>query len=142
MKNKEQFNNSIKVLVKAYFEGTLGHGKCCACAVGNLIASALGYKFNDRFLWTDDKEHVLSTGWYNMVLDNTETETGLKQINSTGYSIAEIILIEKAFEADVITEEDEDGYKGLCAVFDVLVKIHQGSDKELELAKSQLINLN
>lgn len=41
MKNKEQFDNSIKVLVKAYLEGTLLHLEVCACAVGNLIADGM-----------------------------------------------------------------------------------------------------
>lgn len=31
------FNNSMDILVKAYFNGHLRHNTCSACAVGNLV---------------------------------------------------------------------------------------------------------
>ncbi len=125
IKNKEQFDNSIKVLVKAYLEGTLEHGVPCACAVGNLIGEG-------KRAWYD----IVSRIKLNFDLPSATHDEGISEIKSTGYKVKEIVRIEKAFER---VTQDPDGYKGLCAVFDVLVKIHQGSDKELELAKEQLV---
>jgi len=133
MKNKEQFDNSIKVLVKAYLEGTLTHTLACSCAVGNLIS---------------DSMHCEASNWFDIVFKINHKQDplllrnyslGIKEINSTDYSIEEIILIEKAFESVVAVYDDLDGYKGLCAVFDVLIDIHKGSDKQLKLAKEELI---
>lgn len=70
-------------------------------------------------------------------LDEPSKEV-LEELNSTSYSIGEIIKIEKAFENE---KGDPDGYKGLYAVFDVLIDIHQGSDKQLKLAKDKLLQL-
>lgn len=44
MKNKEQFENSVSVLVNAFFTSTLAKGTCSACAVGNLVADGMNGK--------------------------------------------------------------------------------------------------
>jgi len=146
MKNKEQFDNSIKVLVKAYLEGTLEHSEPCACAVGNLIADGMGHTIDQKkleFDWVDKNgDSADYAGWYNNY-ESPDKEV-LKEFNSTSYSIKEIIQIENAFEGVLEIKNgfgpiDTDGYRGLCAVFDVLVQIHKGSDKQLELAKKELI---
>lgn len=38
------FNHTVSVLVKAFFEDTLVHGNCYACAVGNIVADSIGTK--------------------------------------------------------------------------------------------------
>jgi len=125
MKNKEQFDNSIKVLVKAYLEGTLTHGDPCACAVGNLIGGRAWY----------DIISYIKSGFDPLEVHNYDM--AIAEVNSTGYKLEKVVLIEKAFEC-ANHDLDKDGYKGLCAVFDVLVKIHQGGNKEFEEAKLQL----
>ncbi len=131
MKNKEQFDNSIKVLVKAYLSDTLRHANCMVCAVGNLVCAGMGYDMIPAV-----KGWELPSGQLRYYADWPYEGSGEQEINSTGYTREDIVLIEEAFESK---NGDQDGYKGLCAVFDVLVKIHQGSDKELELAKEQLV---
>jgi hypothetical protein len=38
------FNHTVNVLVKAFFEETLVHANCYACAVGNIVADSIGTK--------------------------------------------------------------------------------------------------
>ena len=45
---KATFSNSVDILVKAYFNDTLRHGNCLACAVGNLM-QASGVKFGSTY---------------------------------------------------------------------------------------------
>jgi len=68
---KELFHKSISVLVAGYFNGTLAHGSCYACAVGNLVAHGLGCKIIDdgerltihsRYRWTNDEPYPGSDG--------------------------------------------------------------------------------
>lgn len=133
MKNKEQFDNSIKVLVKAYLEDTLIHTESCACAVGNLIADGMEYTIYKNRYWKDKNNNIIYPSWFQGI--GRPNEETLELFNCTNYTVENIVLIERAFEEKF---DDVDGYKGLCAVFDVLIKIHQGSDKELEEAKLQL----
>ena len=42
---KATFSNTVDILVKAYLNDTLRHCNCYACAVGNIISSAMGYRF-------------------------------------------------------------------------------------------------
>ena len=139
MKNKEQFDNSIKVLVKAYLKGTLKHTHPCACAVGNLIAGCNNYKMvaeNNGLYWETEEGQYVYINWMD---ERWNDYTQIPQIIATSYTIQEIVRIEKAFEEIDDLRSDADGYKGLCAVFDVLIDIHKGSDKQLELAKEKLI---
>lgn len=108
---KEVYQKSVDILLDAYNAGNLFHGKCDACAVGNILGGndwvavigAFDSGFGKRFY--DFKEH------YN------ETE-GLKLIDKSGLTKKELMHIEEAFE----TADDEDGeqFKGLCAVLDVM----------------------
>ena len=130
MNNRKQFDKTIGILVKAYFNETLEHGEPCACAVGNLIL-ANGIKPS----WV----------WYNAVrrYSNPCEESNL-QIESTGYSIEEIRSIEYAFEFRQLGIEgsiemgrkDKDGYLGLMRVVDVLIEIHEGTEQEAKEAKA------
>jgi hypothetical protein len=43
MNRPELYHRTVGILYTAYFNDTLVHGTCCACAVGNLIAARLGY---------------------------------------------------------------------------------------------------
>lgn len=47
MKKPELYQMTVDILVAAYFNDTLIHGSCSACAVGNLAAAAKGYEVRD-----------------------------------------------------------------------------------------------
>lgn len=115
------FNHTVNVLVQAYLNNTLLHLDCEACAVGNIIRAS-GYRFKDA-------EH--STNWLSLI--HKECRMGTLPINNqldaeeqvrvTGYSVAELHLIEKAFESSCFAIEDS-MFNGLMAVVDVLADIH------------------
>lgn len=124
--NRPTFDHTISILVKAYLNGTLEHGNYCACAVGNLIADAVGAKIvlknyenaYSKYRWL----HPEYTGeeWF------CKSSDGKKQIKETGYSFDEIWSIEKVFEHARSWGDDQDEamFKGLMAVVDVLASIH------------------
>lgn len=60
---KANFENSVNVLVKAYFNDTLRHGNCYACAVGNLVAESSGTKVVKCNMW--NFSHC-GLGWSNL----------------------------------------------------------------------------
>lgn len=47
MKNKELFDKTVGILVKAYVGNTLFHDNCAACGVGNIIREANGLKLDN-----------------------------------------------------------------------------------------------
>lgn len=47
MKRPELYQKTVDILVKAYFDDTLQHGNCYACAVGNIIAGNCGDDSNN-----------------------------------------------------------------------------------------------
>jgi hypothetical protein len=87
---ENRLERTIDILLDAYNSGNLESGKCAKCAVGNIILANFG---------------SVDGSWYyflhsNFLIKNTEEENilAVKQINSTGYSVEEIIEIETAFE--------------------------------------------
>jgi hypothetical protein len=162
--NKPQlFHQTVDILVKAFFQGTLLAGKCSACAVGNLVAHYKGTKPNsnsyDRF---EDCSHpqwqsVFLGGRtrlsYQMLMEDTEQipwridvriPEGLEQIKSTGYTIDELMRIEFAFETETKRRfesgrelsSDERHFAGLMGVLDVLCDIHKVDETDKESARS------
>jgi hypothetical protein len=66
------FNHTVNVLVKAYLNDTLRHNNCYACAVGNMIASANGFKYSMlKEALSDNKEHWLLK-WRTCLLSMTQ----------------------------------------------------------------------
>lgn len=130
---KATFENTVDILVKAYFNDTLEHSNCFACAVGNIVAHNNGYEYidcNRVFSQGKMKRFKAIPSWYNSINRTSMNETDT-QIGSTGYSLDQIISIERAFEQGWKTrydhsneEHDKDGYHGLMAVVDVLAEIH------------------
>lgn len=154
MKNKELFDRTIAILVKAYQQDTLMHTNCYACAVGNIVAGNMniGYeKCNNvqyRITWdTEGGGYMPQNTWlklFNSGPHNQPTELQRKlateQINSTGYTIEQLKKIEEVFENECQDDDDDfDGYKGLMAVVDILMKIHKAAAKEITEAKSLFI---
>jgi hypothetical protein len=148
----EKFNHSVGVLVKALFDDTLVHGNCFACAVGNLVAAACNFTFkpsstrSKKIKWS----HIPNDGyyeggsdnnWYEVVVDKlTPNNNALLQIQSTGYTIAELERIENAFEGANHGQDDtEYMFNGLMAVVDVLADIHGVDLSVKESAKLQFV---
>lgn len=136
--NRPTFSQTVDVLVKAYLNDTLEHGNYCACAVGNLIADAVGaeivLKHNHRnYASKYEWSHPEYSGdeWF-LKINGCEN-----QIKASGYSYSEIWVIEKAFESTRFMEgnDDEIMFMGLMAVVDVLASIHNVDLSTKEQAK-------
>lgn len=152
---KPTFESTVDILVKAYLNDTLRHGECCACAVGNIIASNIGCVLQldseGYFMWIRNMNEI-NTVWDNVFYTTPDgnqifdkSQLGIrekKQIEASGYSLDELMRIEKAFESlnfDRDSDQwnsDNHMYEGLMAVVDVLADIHGIDDlKSKEEAK-------
>jgi len=144
----ETYEKSVNILINAYRTGTLFHGSCSACAVGNLMGG------DSHWRWTVGNTDSISGKSLNIV-------DGLPFENTTGMSIPELSKIERAFEmvihnellkkftieelsipvrlnlniAKIVSEyrmwehgvkKKEGQYLGLCAVLDVMATMIDG----------------
>ena len=151
MKNKELFDRTVAVLVKAYQNDTLIHGSCCACAVGNLVAASCG--IDDIFDVDEWNKKALGegfVGWHFVFITNSNGEQLIVpenyrgpakfQIDATGYTWQELAKIEYAFETAPKGDNDDDWMlNGLLAVYDVLCEIHEVADGEVQDAQSVFV---
>jgi len=136
MYTTELYNRTVDILYQAYFNDTLEHGSTCGCAVGNIIAANLGLKPEiESDTWEGRK-----TYWYAYLSDikiyqDNQIRRDIKreaeaEIEVTGYSLQDIVRIEKAFEYADDSNEDAWMFNGLVAVLDVLKEIHGITDDE------------
>jgi hypothetical protein len=134
------FNQTVDVLANAYLNDTLVVGNDCACAVGNLIAHGMGLKYKGSF-W-DGR----SPSWYMAyILDAKYMTHGnyREELEATGYTPREIVMIESAFETGAKKSRrrgsesgsDEEMFDALMAVVDVLSEIHEVPLEQKEEAK-------
>lgn len=155
MINPELYQRTVDILVKAYFEDSLQHTNCRACAVGNIVAanmaielcrSEIMYHCNDVLpkKFTPGNPEYDSGMWFDCIFDRRVHESKItpeiiKQVETTGYKAKELAEIEYAFEnAPYGNSEDEWMFNGLMAVIDVLDVIHQNTDKEVtEVSKKR-----
>lgn len=151
MKNENLFKKSVQILSEAYFNDTLRHGNCYACAVGNLIAANTGKVYKEypkdryetissppTFRWDGTVSWQIVSYSYIGQSDRERREFGLAEIASTGYTVNEFMQIEKAFEGANRGKSDDDWmYNGLMAVVDVLQVIHECSKEEAVVAKER-----
>lgn len=130
---KATFEHSVDVLVKAYFDGTLVHGDFCACAVGNLIASAHGASVIPQretiFKWSNGypKWHLVFYSGLTEQKFNKHNYHGeiRDEIEATGYTLRNLMRIEAAFESTKTYPVPKcEVFNGLMAVVDVLADIH------------------
>jgi hypothetical protein len=145
------FNHTVNVLVQAYFNDTLQHYNCHACAVGNIVADACNFSYKpnpqadvlQKIIWTHkDKYHTKdrnTASWYTIVGDKCSSEEGFRQITMTGYSVLELTEIESAFEKVTGFNAEELMFNGLMAVVEVLSKIHGINLEEKEQAKKLFV---
>lgn len=152
-----KFNDSVSILVKAYLNGTLLHGDCRACAVGNMVAHKMGIKIT---IEEDDYENCYASwdvgeaSWYNHVflgkVDAVISRNAMRQYKAIGYTAHQVARIEHAFEdAKVRTygpipnmvkyNDDEWMFNGLMDVVDVLADIHNIDLSVRENAKALFV---
>lgn len=153
MNNEELYHKTVNILVQAYFNDTLEHTQCRACAVGNIVAANMGMKlqFNEEYRYIAPTDFVPddpkkdSGLWFDAigsgdVKKSFITEDILRQVKATGYSPYELMLIEFAFEhpENKGSSPDEYMFNGLMSVIDVLDEIHENKDSVVtQVSKSK-----
>lgn len=161
MINPELYQRTVDILVKAYFEDTLEHTNCRACAVGNIVAANMGIDLGRNYEIIFNRNDILpknfiphnpeydSGMWFHCIFDRRVHEEKMtheiiKQVEATGYTAKELSEIEYNFEnAPYGNSEDEWMFNGLMAVIDVLDEIHQNTDKEVtEVSKKRFEKVN
>jgi hypothetical protein len=134
--DKVMFYNSVSVLVTAFLNDTLQHGNCHTCAVGNFVAAANNFKYENHKIYKYKK--VYNGGrlpaWQEvfMTIDDDQfvdlkkyRGEAKEQIDSTGYTYEELAKIEYAFEtADRGYLSEDHMFNGLMSCVDVLAEIH------------------
>lgn len=155
--NRPTFDQTIAILVKAYLNDELCHKICAACAVGNLVAHALGTKpkkapdtYCVEFENNEFEDGTPAFHWYDSLNGMISIE-GEEQIKATGYTIEQIRAIESAFENAPGDPDPTSGlyrgrcvdpvwmFNGLMAVVEVLAEIHGVDLKTKESAKLQFV---
>jgi hypothetical protein len=146
MKNKEQFDRTIKILIGAYLNNTLIHRNCHACAVGNMVAANLDIKYDQNLKWIGRQvawKEVFVTFRYQIAQVKRPwayTGEAKVQIDATGYSWQELAKIEYAFErASMGNTRDDHIVNGLMAVVDVLCQIHEAEQTTKTATKELFI---
>lgn len=148
MKNKELFNRTISVLVKAYFDKTLAHGDCACCAVGNLVCAGYGEVMPTNPF--GKLELTKYRGWADSVFGYIHTKKAQENISVTGYNRSELEKIEESFEIGnnihwqayknhTEKEIEECQYNGLMRVVDTLMVIHEANETEVKEAKELFV---
>ena len=143
---KELYQKTVDILYYAYFNNTLRHSNCFACAVGNIIAANKGFSFTPSkpigIKWADQHEasewhYVFCTTMGRQIIQtNNYRGKAKEQIDSTGYTLSELAKIEFAFETAEPGASPEDRmFNGLSAVLDTLKEIHQISDNSEEMQR-------
>lgn len=132
MKNPELYNRTVDILVQAYFNDTLRHGNCSACAVGNIIKANGGFK---GFFSNWAEVFMTVEGQQGICPENYEGDAK-SEIDSTGYAWQDLAKIEKSFES-AKGIKDEKMFNGLMAVIEVLDQIHENTDQEVTKVSKQ-----
>ncbi len=160
------FEHTMNVLVKAYFNDTLQHGNCHACAIGNMVADSLGigYKIGATNVHCENRFNVpvwdqLTPEWQDRFGTLVHPQTKKRQsyfhdyhenmegpdfqIQQTGYSIKELMRIERTFEMANRGNSDDDWmFNGLMAVLEVLAEIHGVDLEAKKVFETQLLEIH
>lgn len=144
MKKQELFYRTISILVKAYFDGYLEASDCAACACGNLVAANCGYKIIGVNKYRGSDGELISPEWTKIrkycfdptPMPDMYVDEAKKQVDSTGYSIQQLIDIEQAF-----MNAHGNNFEKLISVVDYLMIIHEANETEVSEAK-QLFTIN
>lgn len=149
MKNKELFENTVAILAKAYLTNELESTDCARCAVGNLVMSGMEYKYIGLNQWKTKEGLIQNPKWnYSRSLMSGTFNKGFyygiskKEIDSTGYTPEQLIMIEHVFmKYKWLGESNDYNYNGLMGVVDYLMTIHEANEQEITEAK-QLFTIN
>lgn len=139
MNNKELFDKTVSILVKAYQIGTLEYMDCARCAVGNLVKAHCG---DDE--WSGGWSCVIELG-QGVLTDNFKKYPAvIKKLQSTGYSVQHLAAIEKAFFEGTgsgfsLLSKDDENFNGLMAVVDTLMEIHEATPEQVTKAKQLFV---
>ena len=154
MNRPELYRKTVDILYQAYFNDTLEHGKCVACAVGNIIRVNIGASISDtpfdtgkfvgdRQFLVDNQLQAPVWALVFMTMCNTRVQDvnpgefrGLaaQQIAATGYPWQELAKIEYAFETANKGSSDEDYmFNGLVSVLEVLKELHKVDDNSEDI---------
>jgi len=153
-----RFEKAYNALYNAFMNDTLAKGTCTACAVGNIVADAIGAKVYSqqdvsnstiRFFCSDDNHwwrEMFFTGncgqRITKITENKEVKQYRKNIlNLTGYTWRELARVEKVFEKTTKIlyhqycyfkpeEIMQDQFNGLMAVMDVLIELDDVKEGE------------
>lgn len=146
----QRFEKAYNALLNAFMNDTLAKDTCAACAVGNIIADAMGGEVIPR---KDEKGGIdynctVNNLWWSAVFITSGSGQSIyttkqkpytkgyrkRMFILTGYKWNELAQVEKAFEENTEisfarywnhTEKEimEDQFNGLMAVMDVLIKL-------------------
>ena len=143
----QRFEKAYNALYNAFMNDTLAKGCCAACAVGNIVADAMGAKVYKRSTGFEYGCDVFNSWWSTMFMTTHRGQsiTTVKQDSRvkgyrhrikklTGYTWKELAKVERVFEQNTIirhsqyceySEKDimEDQFNGLMAVMDVLIEL-------------------
>jgi hypothetical protein len=146
MLKQKLYEKTVDILVQAYFNDTLMHNTCSACAVGNIIAANVGSEViinstYNRGAWIPKKE----IRWHEIIQLGRVVgydKAIVSKMGKSGYTIYELAKIETAFEnADApngkIDRDDAWMFNGLMAVIDVLDEIHENKDEHITTTQKQ-----
>lgn len=112
---KAKFENSVSILVQAFFRGTLEPESCKTCAVAHLISRDRKYEF-----------YQYGKNWYSALMSD-KPDFNHPDIVITGYSPEELLKIEGAFmfrNGEWRIYGDTDVFSRLMCVVDCLADIH------------------
>lgn len=148
MNRPEQYKRTVDILYQAYFNDTLVHNSCYACAVGNLVAANMGYTmsvvngspktFGRTLVWKKGRTilpypNADNGGWPDCVYieEGGASKSAIEQVESTGYTGDELLAIELAFESakdSYVPGTEACMFAGLSSVLAVLATLHEVED--------------
>lgn len=161
----KRFEKVFNSLYRGFKDGTIAKGTCTACAVGNIIADALGAKIICDHNHYTFECHADNTFWSDLFLTNSDNfqqktnpffqDPKLKQLaqrikDLTSYSTSEMAMIEHAFEINTkiyfTTYERisrklviKDLYNGIVAVLEILFDIDSIENTKYYIEKMEAL---
>lgn len=137
MSYPKRFEDAIESLIDAFLNDELEAGHGCRCAVGNICGASSWWTSAFHTEMCGDEYRHYRPFEKDKFPANPEQAKALKEIETTGYSPAQLARVERAFESSGRSPDDpnfnstEDQYQRLLGVFEVLIDI-EGIDKAPE----------
>lgn len=139
MRNKEQFQKSISILINAYMNDTIDFDTTQGCYVGNLVAGWLNIavkRVGSLITWKNSNSAWFDVCHFGVVDYDNYIGESKRQIDATGYTPEQLCKIESAgMNARYSRNHDEYIFNGLMAVVDMLCDIHEVAEPQRKLLK-------